>query len=114
MNVFQGGRVDAGVFAQRVNAAAALAASGMPTLEISRVLACRFGVSTRQAYRYVRHAQSGPVAVPEKTVVFTVKLPASLTTQVRAQARAGRTTISGLVTEALTVYLSDPRRRRRT
>lgn len=100
--------MDAGLFAQRVNTAVALTASGMSTLEAVRLLVARFGISTRQAYRYMRQARSGPVAVPEKTVVFTVKLPASLCTQVRAHARLHGNTLSGLVTEALTRFLHDP------
>ncbi|MFU8849391.1 hypothetical protein ACNAW0_00120 [Micromonospora sp. SL1-18] len=101
------------MFAERINAAAVLAGSDVSTVEAAGVLAARFGVSIRQAYRYLRFARSGPVAVPEKTVVFTVKLPASLCTQVRAQARRRRSTISALVSEALTAYLHDPRGRRR-
>jgi hypothetical protein len=107
VDVFSGGRVDAGAFATRINTAANLLAAGMPTMEIVRDLAGRFGVSTRQARRYVDHAKAtGSVAVPEQTVVFCVKLPVSLTTEVRSRAHRTQTTISGLVAEALTGYLA--------
>jgi len=48
--------------------------------------------------------------VPEDSVVFTVKLPASLATRVRRHARDTGVTISALVTQALTAHL-DTRRR---
>src|SRR5512133_1918515 len=72
-----GGRVGDLERAERINAAAVLAESGVATADAVRVLAERFAVSTRQARRYVdQAASSGRVEVPEASVVFTVKLPA--------------------------------------
>jgi hypothetical protein len=53
-----------------------------------RALQGEHGVAERQARRYVRAAQAAPggVAVPERTAVFTVKLPASLIARLRAVA----------------------------
>lgn len=100
------GRGGAGEFAARVNTAADLIAGGVSTFESITVLAGRFGVSTRQARRYVDRARAtGPVAVPERTVVFTVKLPRSVAIRVRTRAHETQTTISALVTDALTSYL---------
>ncbi len=71
------------------------------------MLAARFGVSTRQARRYVDRASvTGRREVPEGSVVFTVKLPASVAARVRGRAQSSGVTISALVTEALTEFLA--------
>ena len=102
-----GGRVDAGEYAHRVNVAAQLLESGVTVLAATQVLAQRFGCSTRQARRYAEQAaKSGPVAAPEPTTVFTVKLPMALVARVRKQAKASGSTISALVTQALTEFLA--------
>ena len=107
-----GGRVDGVEYARRVNAAARLAAAGVEPAEASGLLAARFGVSVRQARRYVDRAAAagGPVAAPEPVVVFTVKLPAALAGRVRAHAHASGSSISVLVARALTEFLSRGRR----
>jgi hypothetical protein len=102
-----GRRVDGVQYAQRVNAAAALVEAGVPVAEATGALASRFGVSVRQARRYVDQAVAGGRrAVPEPSVVFTVKLPAALAARVRAYARGSQTTISAVVTRALTEFLT--------
>jgi hypothetical protein len=106
-----GGRVRAGEYAGRVNAAADLAAAGVPAAEAARILAGRFGCSLRQARRYVdRAAESGRVEAPQVTTVFTVKLPGGLAGQVRAHAREAGVTISAVVAQALEEFLSRGRR----
>jgi hypothetical protein len=111
-----GGRVDAGEYARRVNAAAELLAAGVPVVEAVRELVARFDCSARQARRYVeRAAHAGPTAVPEATTVFTVRLSAVLAARVRERARESGSTISALVVQALTEFLArghrGPRRR---
>jgi hypothetical protein len=99
--------VGAGEYAQRVNAAVELLESGVSAAEAVPVLAERFGCSTRQARRYVqRAAREGWVGVQEATTVFTVKLPAVLAVRVRERARESGSTISALVTQALTEFLT--------
>ena len=101
----------AGEQAERVNAAADLLAAGIPVAEATGAQAGRFAVSVRQARRYVDQAAAGGrVPVPEASVVFTVKLPAGLAGRVRAYARERETTISAVVTRALTEFLSRGRR----
>jgi hypothetical protein len=86
----------------------------MPVPEATGVLAGRFGVSRRQARRYVDQAVAGGrVPVPEPSVVFTLKLPAALAERVRAHAREGQTTISAVVARALTEFFARNRRGRR-
>jgi hypothetical protein len=111
-----GRRVDGVQYAERVNAAARLVEAGVPVAEAAGVLAGRFGVSARQARRYVDQAVAGGrVPVPQASVVFTVKLPAVLVERVRAHARDEQTTISAVVAHALSEFLArghrEPRRR---
>ena len=111
-----GGRARADVFAERVNAAADLMAAGVTAIHAAATLADRFGVSARQARRYVDQAAStGRRAVPETSVVFTVKLPVPLIARVRAHAAASGRALSAVVGQALEEFLArthrdDPRR----
>jgi len=107
-----GNRADGVAYAQRVNAAVDLLAGGASAVDAASVLAARFGVSTRQARRYVDQALvSGRLVVPQATVVFTVKLSPVLVTRVRRRAARSGVTISALVTQALTEYLAPDGRR---
>ncbi len=107
-----GSRSGGVAYARRVNAAADLLAGGASPVDAASVLATRFGVSARQARRYVDEASStGRRTVPQTSVVFTVKLPPALVTRVRRRAARSGVTISALVAEALTEYLSAERRR---
>lgn len=99
-------RADAAEHAEHVNAAAELLGSGVPAAEAARVLAGRLGCSQRQARRYVaRAAESGRVAVPDESSVFTVRLPVRLAAAVREHARASGRTISSVAAQALEEFL---------
>ena len=79
----------------------------MAVAEATQILAQRFGCSPRQARRYAEHAaKEGPVVAPEPTTVCTRKLPAGLAARVRQRARESGSTISALVTQALTEFLA--------
>ncbi|TLQ47365.1 hypothetical protein [Streptomyces marianii] len=102
----RGDRVDGVEYARRINAAADLVEAGMPATDAAHTMASRYGVSVRQARRYVEQAMAaGRVEVPETSVVFTVKLPGSLAGQVRAHARAREATLSSVVARALAEFL---------
>jgi hypothetical protein len=102
-----GGRAGGGEYAERVNAAVELVRGGMVAADAVRVVAQRFGVSQRQARRYVdRAVVDGPLAAPPATTVFTVKLPVDLVRRVREQARMSGGTISAFVTQALQEFVS--------
>jgi hypothetical protein len=106
-----GSRADDVQYAERVNAAADLLAGGVSVVDATVALAARFGVSTRQARRYVGQAAvTGRRQVPQSSVVFTVKLPASLAARVRERAARSDVAISALVAQALTEFLSPGRR----
>ena len=108
-----GRRAGGGEYAARVNAAAELVEAGVAVAEAARELAGRFGCSQRQARRYAeRAAAGGPVAAPQATTVFTVKLPVRLVARVRAHAAGSERTISSVVAQALEEFLSRPRRQR--
>jgi len=99
-----GGRARAEQYAERLNAAVEL--GGLPVAEAARVLAARFGLSERQARRYVeRAAVGGPVPVPAASTVFTVRLPAQLASRVRQHAAGSGRTISAVVAQALAEFL---------
>jgi hypothetical protein len=105
-----GGRAGGEEYAARVNAAADLLAAGVGVVEAAGRLAGRFGLSQRQARRYVDRAAEGRVKVPQPTTVFTVKLPVPLAASIREQARESGRTISGVVSQALEEFLSRGRR----
>jgi hypothetical protein len=104
-------RAGAAQYAQRVNAAVELTRAGMRRATAVGVLATRFGVSPRQARRYVDQAAAGRRVVPETSVVLTVTLPASLAGHVREHAREAGVTISALVAGALEELPSRGRRK---
>jgi hypothetical protein len=89
-------------YARRVNRAVALLAERSPA-DAVRALQAEHGLSERQARRYVRAAQAAPegVDVPERTAVFTVRLPPSLIGCLRSVARARGESLSSTVAEAL-------------
>jgi hypothetical protein len=105
------GRAAGSEHAERINAAAELAEAGVAAAEAARALSERFGCSARQARRYVdQAAASGRVPVPERGVVFTVKLPGRLAAAVREHARVSGRTISAVVAQALEEFLARARR----
>jgi predicted DNA-binding transcriptional regulator YafY len=93
--------------ARRVNLTLSLLQQRTATAEVLERLVARFGLSRRQAYRYVQQAQRAvaPLPVPEPKAVFTVKLPRSLILKVRRQAGQKRCSISLWVEQALRLRL---------
>ena len=99
-------RARADQYAQGVNAAAKLLAADLDAAEAVRLLARRYRLSERQAWRYVEQARDqGILEVPKPKVVFTVKLPTDLVRHVRRQAKQREQTISALVAQALKEFL---------
>lgn len=89
--------------ARRVNLTLSLLQQRASTSEVLEGLVARYGLSRRQAYRYLQEAQqaTSPLPVPEAKAVFTVKLPRSLILKVRQQAQQQRGSISLWVERAL-------------
>ncbi|MGH3500891.1 MAG: hypothetical protein ACRDQA_08335 [Nocardioidaceae bacterium] len=101
-----GGRARGDEYAARVNAAAEMLAGGAAVAVVARELAGRFGLSQRQARRYVERAAGGPVEEPQATAAFTVKLSVGLAARVREHAAESGRTISAVVAQALEEFLS--------
>ena len=94
-------------YAVRVNRAAALLRELAPPHAV-RALQAEFGLSERQARRYVNVGLREPegVAVPERTAVFTVRLAPSLIGGLRERAGATGRTVSAVTAEAVRGYLA--------
>ena len=94
--------------AERLNAAHRLLARGTGMAEAVVLLSRQFGLSRRQAYRYMQEAQAighaVPIVVP--SVPITLKLPANVVHEVRAYSRVSGLTISEIVTRAITALLA--------
>lgn len=95
-------RAHADEFARRLNRAAELLCERPPSAA-RRALQVEHGLSERQARRYIRAAERTPqgVAVPERTVVFTVRLPPSVIDAVRQAAVESGRSLSATAADAL-------------
>ena len=93
--------------AERINAALSLLKEGSGTEEVISEIITRFGVSRRQAYRYIQQAQQieSKLPIPEGKVVFTVKLPKSLVCLLRECANFTGESLSSIVAQAIEAYL---------
>ena len=94
--------------AKRINQAYVLLNKEKPQSQIVEHLMELYGISQIQAYRYVRQAKENnrKVAIPEVSVVFTVKLPPSLINWVKKFAGFKGTLISKVVRTALEEFLA--------
>ena len=93
--------------AKRINAAYSLLKKNVSKEKILSVLTQQFGVSRKQAYRYLEHAQkqSNLLPIPEQKVVFTVKLPVSVVLQLKKSSEATGKSLSDLVAQSLEKFL---------
>jgi hypothetical protein len=100
-------RAYADEYAERVNRTAVLLRDRSPA-DAVRALQAEFGLSERQARRYVNLAGRRPdgVPVPERTAVFTVRLAPSLIGGLRERAGATGQSLSAVTAEAVRGYLA--------
>jgi hypothetical protein len=98
--------------ARQLNAAHHLLQRGIPLPEAVQRLSRQFGLSGRQAYRYLEQTThlDRPVEACETTVPMTLKLPAETARLLRAYARSSGLTIGAIVTRALAAFLNTQRR----
>ena len=103
-------RAYADEYAVRVNRAAVLV-HDRSLADAVRALQAEFGLSERQARRYVNAGLERPdgVPVPERTTVFTVRLAPSLIAGLRRHARSRGLTLSATVADAVRLYLARER-----
>ena len=101
------------VRAERINAAVALIGQLGSSAAAARALAAQYGISKRQAYRYVHEAKvvGKEVPIPDRKIAFTVKLSQNLVQALRQCARSTGKSLSEIVTEALEAFLYKGRRR---
>lgn len=99
--------------ARRINAALALIKRHSSASQAARALAVRYGISRRQAYRYVHEAEVAgkQVVVPGPKVAFTVKLSTDLIQVLRQYAKSTGQSLSEIVTQALEAFVCKGRRR---
>jgi hypothetical protein len=97
--------------ARRINHAFMLLKKGMPHAQITEKLSQKFATSKVQAYRYLQQAKEieTRVPIPESSVVFTVKLPPGLISQIKKYASAREMSISKTVGMALEDFLASNR-----
>ena len=76
--------------------------------EAATMLSQRFGLSRRQAYRYLQEAEAigHPVAVSEASVPITLKIPGDVARELRAYANSSGLTLGEIVARAVSRYLS--------
>lgn len=98
--------------AQRLNAAFDLIARGQNLNEAAAALVEEFGLSLRQAYRYLQQAQEikRPVHVGAPSIPITIKVPADVVMKLRAYARTSGMTIGQTVAHAVLRFLAKARR----
>lgn len=94
--------------AERLNAAHSLLARGTGMTDAVVSLSRRFGLSRRQAYRYLQEAQLIGHAVPvvAASVPITLKMPPNVVRDVRAYSAISGLTLSEIVTRAITAFLA--------
>src|SRR5258708_33004785 len=97
--------------AERLRAARRLLADEIGMAEAAVALSRTFGLSLRQAYRYLELARAGaPPLAAENSVTITLKMPESLARGLRAHATARGVTTSEVVRQAVAAFLVAKRR----
>lgn len=92
--------------AERVRAAQELLARGTSMAGAAVTLSRDFGLSRRQAYRYLEEAQAAaPAAVAESSVTITLKVPSSLVRELRAYCASSGLSLSETVRRAISAFL---------
>ena len=97
--------------AERLRAARRLLAGETGMAEAAMALSRAFGLSRRQAYRYLELARAGaPAPSAENSVTITLKMPESLAHGLRDHASKRGVTRSEVVRQAVATFLAAKRR----
>jgi Arc/MetJ-type ribon-helix-helix transcriptional regulator len=98
--------------AERLRAARRLLTDEIGMAEAAMALSRAFGLSRRQAYRYLELARSGKPApsVAENSITITLKMPESLARSLRDHASERGVTTSEVVRQAVAAFLAAKRR----
>lgn len=102
------GRAQNTELAKRINQAFTLLQKNKLQPQIVEQLMGKYGVSVNQAYRYIRLAREidEKMAIPERSVVFTVKLPPTLIRRIKKLSGSKGLSISKVVHTALEEFLA--------
>jgi hypothetical protein len=97
--------------AERLTSARRLLANGIGMAEAAMTLSRTYGLSRRQAYRYLQLGRAGGPSPPtaESLTTITCKMPKSLARNLRAQAHARGVTTSELIRRAVATFLAKRR-----
>ena len=97
--------------AERLSAARRVLADQIGMAEAAMALSKTFGLSRRQAYRYLELARAGtPAPVVENSVTITLKMPQSLARGLRVYATKRGITTSEVIRQAIAAFLTAKRR----
>ncbi len=93
----------------RLNAAFHLLAQGYTLAEAAGALTQQFGLSRRQAYRYLQEAQQidAPALVASPAIPITIKIPADVVKRLRSHAQASGMTLGEIVAKAIVSFLDN-------
>jgi predicted DNA-binding transcriptional regulator YafY len=99
----------------KLNAAHRLLSRGTDMAGAADILSREFGISPRQAYRYLKDARAIGRAIPvaEPSVPATFKIPSDVLRQLRAYSAVSGLTLSAILTRAVKSYLTLASRQRR-
>src|SRR5215204_719898 len=94
--------------AKRINYAFTMLQKGKPQPQVVNQMMQKYGVSQVQAYRYIQLAReiNKKMAIPESSVVFTVKLPPTLIRRIKKLSGSKGLSISKVVHTALEEFLA--------
>lgn len=100
--------------AQRINTALSLIRKHSTISKAADAMTERYGISKRQAYRYISEANKigDEIPIPDQKIAFTVKLSQSLIQALREYARKSGKSLSEIVTQSLEVFLQNGRGQR--
>jgi hypothetical protein len=98
--------------AERLNFARGLLVEGRSMREATTAMSRAFGLSQRQAYRYL-HAARGldqPVMAPAASIPITIKIPGDVVEALRTHAKTSGLTMGEIVARAVSTFLSSARK----
>jgi len=100
--------------AQRINTALSLIREHSTISKAADAMRERYGISKRQAYRYISEANKigDEMPIPDQKIAFTVKLSQSLIQALREYARKSGKSLSEIVTQSLEAFLQNGRGQR--
>jgi hypothetical protein len=98
--------------AERLNAAHRLLERGIELADAAAVLSQEYGLSRRQAYRYLEEAAAigHPVPITEPCVPVTLKIPGNVVRDLRRYSAESGLTLGEIVARALSRFLKATRR----